>query len=47
MPLNTMPRAIDKKTSKVLPFTRMKVQDICEDLQDPGPVPETGDNALI
>ena len=37
--LNTL-----KKTSLLLHFTGMDVQDIFEDLQDPGPIPESGDN---
>ena len=35
-----------KKTSQLLHFAGMEVQDIFEDLQDPGPIPETGDNAF-
>ena len=35
-----------KKTSQLLHFSGMEVQDIFEDLQDPGPIPETGDNAF-
>ena len=35
-----------KKTSQLLHFAGMKVQDIFEDLQDPGPIPDTGDNAF-
>ena len=34
-----------KKTSQLLHFAGMEVQDIFEDLQDPGPIPEAGDNA--
>ena len=37
--LNTL-----KKTSLLLHFNGMDVQDIFEDLQDPGPIPESGDN---
>ena len=36
---------VRKKTSQLLHFAGMEVQDIFEDLQDPGPVPEEGDNA--
>ncbi|KAL9967411.1 hypothetical protein ACROYT_G025630 [Oculina patagonica] len=36
---------VRKKTSQLLHFAEMEVQDIFEDLQDPGPVPEEGDNA--
>ncbi|KAL9962465.1 hypothetical protein ACROYT_G031570 [Oculina patagonica] len=36
---------VRKKTSQLLHFTGMEVQDVFEDLQDPGPVPEEGDNA--
>ena len=35
-----------KKTSQLLHFAGMEVQDIFEDLQDPGPIPESGDNAF-
>ena len=35
-----------KKTSQLLHFVRMEVQDIFEDLQDPGPILESGDNAF-
>ena len=35
-----------KKTSQLLHFSGMEVQDIFEDLQDPGPIPESGDNAF-
>ena len=35
-----------KKTSQLLHFARMEVQDIFEDLQDPGPILESGDNAF-
>ena len=34
-----------KKTSQLLHFAEMEVQDIFEDLQDPGPFPAEGDNA--
>ena len=34
-----------KKTSQLLHFAGMEVQDIFEDLQDPGPIPDTGDGA--
>lgn len=34
-----------KKTSQLLHFAGMDVQDIFEDLQDPGPIPAEGDNA--
>ena len=33
-----------KKTSLLLYFAGMDVQDILEDLQDPGRIPESGDN---
>ena len=36
---------VRKKTSQLLHFAGMEVQDIFEDLQDPGPIPEAGDNA--
>jgi hypothetical protein len=36
---------VRKKTSQLLHFAGMEVQDIFEDLQDPGPIPEEGDNA--
>ena len=36
---------VRKKTSRLLHFAGMEVQDIFEDLQHPGPIPETGDNA--
>ncbi|KAL9985472.1 hypothetical protein ACROYT_G007886 [Oculina patagonica] len=36
---------VRKKTSQLLHFAGMEVQDVFEDLQDPGPVPEEGDNA--
>ena len=36
---------VRKKTSQLLHFAGMEVQDIFEDLQDPGPVPAEGDNA--
>ena len=36
---------IRKKTSSLLHFAGMDVQDIVEDLQDRGPIPSTGDNA--
>ena len=36
---------IRKKTSQLLHFAGMEVQDIFEDLQDPGPIPEACDNA--
>ena len=36
---------VRKKTSRLLHFAGMEVQDIFEDLQDPGPIPEAGDNA--
>ena len=35
-----------KRTSELLHFAAMEVQDILEDLQDPGPIPEKGDNAF-
>ena len=35
-----------KKASQLLYLARMEVQDISEDLQDPGPIPETGDTAF-
>ena len=35
-----------KKTSQLLHFAGMGVQDIFEDLQDPGNIPESGDNAF-
>ena len=35
-----------KKTSQLLHFVRMEVQDIFGDLQDPGPILESGDNAF-
>ena len=35
-----------KKTSQLLHFAGMEVQDIFEDLQDPGPIPESGDSAF-
>ena len=35
---------VRKKTSLLLHFAGMDVQDIFEDLQDPGPIPESGDN---
>lgn len=35
-----------KKTSQLLHFAGMEVHDNFEDLQDPGPIPETGDNAF-
>lgn len=34
-----------KKMPQLLHFTRMDVQDIFQDLQDPGPIPETGEDA--
>ena len=36
---------VRKKTSQLLHFAGMEVQDIFEDLQDPGPIPEAGDTA--
>ena len=36
---------VRKMTSQPLHFAGMEVQDIFEDLQDPGPIPEEGDNA--
>ena len=36
---------VRKKTSQLLHFAGMEVQDIFGDLQDPGPIPEAGDNA--
>ena len=33
-----------KKTSLLLYFAGMDVQDLLEDLQDPGRIPESGDN---
>ena len=36
---------VRKKTSQLLHFAGMEVQDIFEDLQYPGPVPEEGDTA--
>ena len=36
---------VRKKTSQLLHFAGMEVQDIFQDLQDPGPIPEAGDNA--
>ena len=36
---------VRKKTSQLLHFAGMEVQDIFEDLQDPGPIPAEGDNA--
>ena len=36
---------VRKKTSQLLHFAGMEVQDILEDLQDSGPIPELGDNA--
>ena len=36
---------VRKKTSQLMHFAGMEVQDIFEDLQDPGPVPAEGDNA--
>ena len=36
---------VHKKTSQLLHFAGMEVQDIFEDLQHPGPIPEAGDNA--
>ena len=36
---------VRKKTSQLLHFAGMEVQDIFEDLQDPGPVPAESDNA--
>ena len=36
---------VRKKTSQLLHFAGMEVQDIFEDLQDPGPIPEAGNNA--
>lgn len=33
-----------KKTSQLLHFAGMEVQDIFEDFQDPGPIPAEGDN---
>ena len=36
---------VRKKTSQLLHFAGMEMQDIFEDLQDPGPVPAEGDNA--
>ena len=35
---------VRKKTSLLLHFAGMDVQDIFEDLQDPGPIPESGGN---
>ena len=34
-----------KKTSQLLHFASMEVQDIFEGFQDPGPLPAEGDNA--
>jgi len=36
---------VRKKTSQLLNFAGMEVQDIFEDLQNPCPVPEEGDTA--
>ena len=36
---------VRKKMSQLLHFTAMEVQDIFEDLQDPGTILEVGDNA--
>ena len=35
---------VRKKTSQLLHFAGMEVQNIFKDLQDPGPIPEAGDN---
>ena len=34
-----------RKMSQLLHFASIEVQDIFEDLQDPGPIPEEGDTA--
>ena len=36
---------VRKKTSQLLHFAGMEVQDIFQDLQNPGPIPEACDNA--
>jgi len=35
-----------KKACELLHFARMEVQDIFEDLQGPGPIPGSGENAF-